>query len=345
MKSLANGERIGDWIVESRLGEGAMATVYRCRHALSGRLTAAVKLLRPEVPGDNADKWFLREIETLASLTHPGIVRILHPGHDKERGAYFLAMELIAGRTLRQRLHTGPLTSGEARDLFASLAEALSVAHAAHIFHRDIKPSNIMIRPDGTPVLLDFGIATASDPADQTTTAVGTPTYMAPELFDAGPIDPAKADLYSMGVVLYECLTGSRPFAEGDSKRHSSERVATTVAAKLRTEQLDPGEGVEAGLREIVRRLSRRDPAQRIASMEEAARLLRDEPRLPSIGSMGPDAIARALPPKAPAAAAPSAAPAEDGAVLRRWIVGGVLVALGLSILLGGAAWLWVMSL
>jgi uncharacterized protein YaiE (UPF0345 family) len=98
MKSLANGERIGDWIVESRLGEGAMATVYRCRHALSGRLTAAVKLLRPEVPGDNADKWFLREIETLASLTHPGIVRILHPGHDKERGAYFLAMELIAGR-------------------------------------------------------------------------------------------------------------------------------------------------------------------------------------------------------------------------------------------------------
>jgi serine/threonine protein kinase len=249
-----------------------------------------------------------------------------------------------------QRLHTGPLTSGEARDLFASLAEALSVAHAAHIFHRDIKPSNIMIRPDGTPVLLDFGIATASDPADQTTTAVGTPTYMAPELFDAGPIDPAKADLYSMGVVLYECLTGSRPFAEGDSKRHSSERVATTVAAKLRTEQLDPGEGVEAGLREIVRRLSRRDPAQRIASMEEAARLLRDEPRLPSIGSMGPDAIARALPPKAPAAAppaapAPPAAQAEDGAVLRRWIVGGVLVALGLSILVGGAAWLWVMSL
>ena len=337
MTPLSPGARIGDWIVEGRLGEGGMATVYACRHALTARLTAAVKLLRPAGPGEDPDKWFQRETETLAALQHPGIVRILHPGVDPHSGQRFLAMERVDGQTLRQRLRSAPLGARAARELFASVAEALAAAHAANIFHRDIKPSNIMIRENGTPVLLDFGIATAADPDEQTHTAVGTPTYMAPELFYEGAFDPARADLYSFGVVLFESLTNQPPFGETVQQAHTSERVAATIAAKLRTPHLDPGPSVDPALQSLVRRLTALEPFSRPASMAAVAAALRAEPQLrPPLPPTAPP------PPPRPLAAPPQPPP---DSTLRNWIIGALIVTVALSTIFGVAAWFIVLSL
>jgi eukaryotic-like serine/threonine-protein kinase len=343
MNRLKTGDRIGDWVVDHRLGEGAMAAVYRCHHAMSERMTSAVKLFHLEDP-NAGQKWFTREVETLASLNHPGIVRILHPGVDNERGLLFLAMELVDGTTLRHVLAQGPLPADRARELFGVMALALAAAHARNIFHRDLKPSNIMLREDGRPVVLDFGIATHSDPSQQTTTAVGTPTYMAPELFQSdGGVDPGRADVYSLGVMFYEAVSGAKAFAAPTEVRGDA-RVMYVVHQKLQNTELDPGPRVDPELRAVVRAATVRDPSQRIPSMADFARRLQATEPERSLASLELRSAFSPSPPAEPSQSTPVEAP-EPAADLFRWVLGGLLAALVLSLLLGGLTFLAITRL
>lgn len=320
MAQLREGDRVGDWVVETRLGEGATAEVYRCRHAMSERMVAAVKLFFSDGP-ENRDKWFSREIEALATLNHPGIVRILHPGVDQERGMMFLAMELVEGETLLKHLSREVMPVAEVRRMFLRISDALAAAHARQIFHRDIKPSNILIREGGDPVILDFGIATTADPSLRTTSAVGTPTYMAPELLEDGPVDPARCDIYAVGVMLYEALTGTRAFPRSGEVRGDA-LVMHILQKKLTLEDLDPGPKVDPDLRAIVRACTARRPERRPASMADLAAQLRGEspaPRLPK--------------------------PQSPRREMAAWVLGGLLSALLLSAAAGLVTWFVVMGM
>jgi serine/threonine protein kinase len=197
------------------VGSGGMGEVWRATDEVLGR-TVAVKVLRPELlaqPGF-ADR-FLTEARTLATIRHPGVVTI----HDFQRGdaGTFLVMEYIEGESLAAILRReGRLDPATTMVLVAQVAEALQAAHDRGVVHRDIKPANLLVGNDGVPVLTDFGIARAVDATSLTMpgTVVGTPAYLAPELALGHPAT-ASSDIYSLGVVGYECLAGRRPF-EGE---------------------------------------------------------------------------------------------------------------------------------
>ncbi|MEO3788053.1 protein kinase [Actinocorallia sp. B10E7] len=207
---MAVGQVLNDrYRLDSMLGQGGMGAVWLGLDILLGRLVA-VKTLHGETP--RASARFLREARTLAAVRSPGVVRVLDFGTASD-GTVFMVMEYVAGLTLAGKLATGPLTEPETLTLVASIARSLSAVHAAGIVHRDVKPANIMLNPDGTVILVDFGIAVAQDgpKLTQSGALVGTPSYLAPEQANGGPITPAT-DLYALGVVAYECLTGRPPF-------------------------------------------------------------------------------------------------------------------------------------
>ncbi|MCE9603724.1 MAG: serine/threonine protein kinase [Planctomycetia bacterium] len=209
-------ERIGPYKLLELLGAGGMGSVYRARHESLGRI-AALKVLRPEF-AERAGfrERFQREARVLASLTHPHIVGIHDTGCDD--GFYYLAMEHVAGSTLRERLNHGPLSAAAATTIFTELCDALQYAHERGIIHRDIKPENVLLDAEGRAKLVDFGVAKllhaeAFDraPATEVDAVVGTRRYMAPEQLELGrPID-RRADLYGLAAVFYEMLTGSVP--------------------------------------------------------------------------------------------------------------------------------------
>lgn len=207
----------GSCLLGQPLGEGGFGVVYAARDLRLAR-DVAVKVLRPELAAPVLRERFRREAEAIAGLRHPGIIAIHDVG---ERGDLcWFVMPLIQGRTLRARLEAeGRLPVGEARRVLEEVAAALSAAHARGLVHRDIKPENILLDGDEQrAVLTDFGIAkslgeTGSGPS--LTTAgliVGTPDYMSPEQAGGGGVVDARSDLYALGVVGYELLTGQRPF-------------------------------------------------------------------------------------------------------------------------------------
>lgn len=196
------------------LGEGAFGAVYRAHDAELGR-TVAVKTPRAgRRMTDDEQERFLREAKNSALLRHPSIVAV----HDavKVGGIPLLVYDFVEGPTLQQKLSAGPLSNEHAAELAASLAEALEYAHQQHVLHRDVKPGNVLIDPDGRPMLTDFGLA-RHDRDDSALTVegqvLGTPAYMPPEqaLGRQNEIGP-HSDVYSLGAVLYEMLTGQRPF-------------------------------------------------------------------------------------------------------------------------------------
>jgi serine/threonine protein kinase len=211
--ALSAGQTIGDYQVIDILGAGGMGTVYKVRHLISERLEA-MKLVLPELT-ENPDlaERFMREIKVQARLSHPNIAAL----HNALRhGSQFLmVMELVEGRTLHSLLRQGALEPLAAIDIAAQILSALEYAHAQGVIHRDIKPANIMLTADGKVKLMDIGIARSlaeSNALTQTGAAVGSVFYMSPEQVEGKPVD-VRADLYSVGILLYEMVTGVRPIA------------------------------------------------------------------------------------------------------------------------------------
>src|SRR5215204_6035291 len=223
--SLEAGTAVGRYQIQGLLGKGGMGEVYKALDPVLGR-PVALKVLRRELSGDpdRLDR-FLHEARAASALNDPNILTIHEVGdHDAAR---FLVSEFVEGESVRQRLERGSLTLREILDIGIQTASALSAAHAASIVHRDIKPDNLMLRPDGYVKVLDFGVATfarrpgSSADADATIAPsietgagviVGTIAYMSPEQARGLPVD-GRSDCYSLGVVLYELVTGRAPFS------------------------------------------------------------------------------------------------------------------------------------
>ncbi|WP_158675639.1 serine/threonine-protein kinase [Nocardia stercoris] len=218
--------------LEELVGRGGMGEVWRARTP-DGR-TVAVKILASTLSGDPEYRQrFEREARLGMRLRDPHLVPIHDFGeHD---GSLFLVMDFVEGTDLAQRLRGGPLEPAAAVAVLTQLAAALDVVHAADLVHRDVKPANVLLDRAGSAYLIDFGIARAGDTTSLTATnmAVGTWAYMAPERF-TGTVD-ARADIYALGCVLYECLTGSRPYGNGDpaQQMHGHLMSAPTPASAV----------------------------------------------------------------------------------------------------------------
>ncbi|MEV6710744.1 protein kinase [Lentzea sp. NPDC051208] len=226
----------GRYEVGELLGAGGMADVYRAWDTRLRR-DVAVKLFRSG--SDTADdRRFENEIRTLASLSHPGLVQV----HDAATAddSPFVVLQLVEGRTLRDRIADGPLPVADVRRLGAELADALAYVHARGVVHRDIKPSNVLLDHHGRPHLADFGLArlTGSTRLTRADQLVGTAAYLAPEQVRGEDIDHA-VDIYALGLVLLECLTGQREYQGSDieaavARLHRQPAVPDVVTEDLR---------------------------------------------------------------------------------------------------------------
>lgn len=262
--------------IERELGDGAMATVYLATQRSLER-KVALKIMAAALAADRSFcERFLREGKTLARLSHPHTVTIYDIGNVGTH--YYMAMEYLPNGTLKERIAAG-LRAGEGLGYLRQIASALGYAHGLGLVHRDVKPANILFRADGTAVLSDFGIAKSLEDRTQFTQAgfaVGTPSYMSPEQARGQQID-GRADLYALGVVFYEILTGKLPYVGADS--------LSTALAHL-TEPL-PSLPIEQGrYQDILAKLLAKDPAQRFAN---AAELIAALDSLPAAASLAED--------------------------------------------------------
>lgn len=209
------GRRLGKYQLETLIGRGGMATVYRAHDTVLNR-SVAIKVLEPSLTMDpKSVERFRREAVTAANLEHPNIVRVYDV--QQEGNVHYIAMRYVQGTTLRDILQdNGPLPLETVVGIVGPVAQAIHYAHTHGVVHRDVKPGNILIEPDGSVALTDFGIARAGGSAQagltQTGMVMGTADYLAPEQISGRPAEP-RSDIYSLGVVLFEMLTGVTPFA------------------------------------------------------------------------------------------------------------------------------------
>ena len=270
--ALTVGSRLGHYDVTALIGEGGMGQVYRATDTQLGR-DVALKIL-PDAFAADPDRLarFQREAQVLASLNHPNIAAIYGIEEDEVEGRRALVLELVEGPTLGDRIANGPIPVDAALPIAKQIAEALEAAHEAGVIHRDLKPANIKVREDGTVKVLDFGLAKALDTvregdpsqsptltaaATQMGVIMGTAAYMSPEQARGKPVDK-RADIWAFGVVLYEMLTGTRPFQGGD--------VSLTLASVMKFDvnvQVLPATLPET-LRTVIRQCLQKDPKRRI---------------------------------------------------------------------------------
>ncbi len=203
---------IGPYRILRELGRGGMGVVYQAEDPALGRRVAVKQVLAAGAADPELLLRFRREADALARVNHPGVVRV-HAVEATPQGP-LLVTELIEGEGLDARLARGPLPPEEARRLVAAVADAVAALHAAGVIHRDLKPSNVMVRPDGSPVLLDFGLARdlGGESLTQTGTLLGTPGYMAPEQARGERAQDERVDVYGLGALLFACLAGRAPF-------------------------------------------------------------------------------------------------------------------------------------
>jgi len=270
-----SGRRVAQYLVQDAVGYGGMAVVYRARDERLGR-QVALKFLSPFLSADrDAMSRFVAEARAAAALDHPNVCTIFEIGETAE-GQLFIAMPLYDGETLQERLDRGRFTFDEALHVVQQLARGLEHAHESGIVHRDVKPSNIVILPDRTAKILDFGIARVHDAPIAEPALLGTISYMSPEQASRGPID-CRSDIWSLAVVTHQMLTGERPFQGGDSPAvlrailHQDPRLTTT-------EYPD----VPAKIDRVLRRALAKAPNQRHATMAlfaaELSALATDKP-------------------------------------------------------------------
>jgi eukaryotic-like serine/threonine-protein kinase len=254
----------GRYRLDDQLASGGMAQVWLGTDEVLRR-AIAVKILHQHLAEDETFvARFRHEAIAVARLSHPAIVSVYDTCSDN--GVEAIVMELVRGRTLRQRLDEGPIDPWLAANIAAQVCGALAVAHAAGLVHRDIKPANILLSEDGRVKVGDFGIAKAAESADLTQEGafLGTAKYLAPEQVEAGPVD-GRTDLYALGVVLYEMLCGRVPF-EGDSS--SSTALARLHSDPQRPRLVKPG--IPRELEAITMRLLARSPDARYSTATEA---------------------------------------------------------------------------
>jgi len=273
-------ETLGSYRLQRELGRGAMGVVYEAVQVGLGRRVALKVLPRAQGIVGTARERFRREAEATASLRHPGIVPIYDIGED--RGVLYFAMELVEGRSLRAAFdQDGRLVPSVAAELGRQIAEALACAHGAGIVHRDVKPDNVLLRGDGRPVLTDFGLARRGQDVALTRagTIVGTPLYMSPEQALGEPCD-ARTDIYSLGVTLYEALSGRAPFEGCVDTAQVLDRLVKHDPPPLRALRPD----VPLALAGVIETALEREPGRRYPSAQAFAddlgRFLRGEPTL-----------------------------------------------------------------
>ncbi len=253
-------EQFGDYIVRRLVGEGGMGKVYEGEERLTKR-RVAIKVLHPELAkSDSGRKLFVNEMQILAHLEHPNIVRSL--ASIEANGQLGMILEFLEGRTLRSVIvEDGKQPWAEAVRIVSAVASALSAAHGQEpaIIHRDLKPENIMILKDGTVKVMDFGIAKMLQAMNQTNTqSVGTLQYMSPEQIDARTIDH-RADLYALGLIFYELLAGKPPFYSA-SPRQLLNMQCTEEAPPL---EPDVRSGLPKGVEQLVFQLLEKAPEDR----------------------------------------------------------------------------------
>ncbi|MFP5288448.1 MAG: serine/threonine-protein kinase, partial [Thermoanaerobaculia bacterium] len=251
------------YVVLETLGNGGMGVLYKAEDTRLHR-TVALKVLPLRFTNDPvAKERFLREARTASALDHQNICAIFDIG-ECEDGRLFLSMPCYQGETLRARIARGPLPVEEALFIAKQVARGLAKAHRQGIVHRDIKPENLMITTDGVVKILDFGIAKLSGASDLTGTEhrIGTPSYMAPEQSRRGQVD-SRADLWALGVVLYEMLTGRRPF-RGANPVAVLQAIQYGVPEPI--SQIRPG--IPARLEKVVARLLLKNPKARYPDAE-----------------------------------------------------------------------------
>ncbi len=326
---MTTGAMVGPYRIERSLGRGGMGVVYLAEDTRLARLVS-LKVLHPQDTSDDTRRERLRlEARAAAALAHPNVAAV----HALEEidGQLFIVSDYVPGRTAREHLDSGgPLGVADAIDVARQAARGLEAAHRQGIIHRDLKPENILIGENGVVRILDFGIARmiASEPERERLTAtgvmVGTPGYMAPEQLDGAPGD-ARSDVFALGTVLYELVSGMNPF-QGKTSSSTAARILTLDPAPLST--LNPL--FPPALDAIVARCLKKSPAERYASAAEVAAEL--------------DSLARAM-----ADGRLPAAPGQDASRTERsaralWRIHQVVLVALLSVLAIGSWWLaaWV---
>ncbi|MGB7491608.1 MAG: serine/threonine-protein kinase, partial [Thermoanaerobaculia bacterium] len=316
------GETLGHYKVTEKLGAGGMGEVYRARDLTLDR-DVALKVLPQDLSSDpeRLDR-FEREAKAVAALNHPNIVTLFSV--EKADGVPFLTMELVEGEPLDEAIPDAGLPMEQFAALASQLLEGVAAAHKQGIIHRDLKPSNIMLTEDGRLKVLDFGLAKLRDLDDDSISdselatallteegrILGTPAYMAPEQAEGKPVD-GRADIFAIGAVLYEMLTGSRPFV-GESRASVQAAILTADPSpprKLRHE-------IPKDLDAIVLRCLAKDPPARFDTAEDLLSALQTETQ--------------------------AFTPASPGVPRTRSWTRALLWALPLVLLFGAAAWLWV---
>jgi serine/threonine-protein kinase len=278
----------GKYRLVSRIGAGGMGKVYRAEQVALGR-SVAVKVLDASPDYREADpaieRRFFLEASLSAKLAHPNVITVHDYGRvESEDGArFYLVMELLEGETLHRRLHRGPtpVPAADAVAIAIEIARGLRAAHKAGLVHRDLKPANVMLVPSddgGSSVkILDFGLVKQlegelREDITQEGRFLGSPRYMAPEQVSAGPVDH-RCDLYALGVILYQCLTGLTPF---DGKTAMDVLVKHINAPVPWMRERAPGVAVSPELEAIVRRLLEKNPAARFPDADSVVNALRD---------------------------------------------------------------------
>lgn len=293
------GKRLGAYQVLKELGRGGMGVVYQARDLGLQRL-AAIKVLPADFTDDpKAVERFLREARACASLNHSNIVTVYGVGKLDE--TYFIAMEYVEGQSLDQLIKSEtPVDVRKALEITRQAADALAAAHEKDIIHRDIKPQNIMIDPSGRVKIMDFGLASVQAESMTLTaagTTLGTPQYMSPEQWKDSKVD-ARADIYSLGVTLFEMLAGRPPF-EGQTPLALMRKVVDEPTPSL----LDSGREIPSEVADIVNEMIAKDPNERYNYITD----LRDDL----------DEYLGGGPPSTPVSAQPFSSPSADSQLKR----------------------------
>ncbi|HWL36990.1 MAG TPA: protein kinase [Frankiaceae bacterium] len=331
--TVETGTRLNDrYRLESRIATGGMGEVWRARDELLDR-DVAVKMLKHEYADDESFlERFRAEARHTAGLAHPGIAGVFDYG--EAEGTAYLVMELVPGDPLNAVLREGRLTPDRTLDLVAQVARALDIAHQGGVIHRDVKPGNILVCPDGTVKVTDFGIARAADavPLTQTGVVMGSAHYIAPEQASGTEVTYAS-DVYSLGVVAYECLAGHRPF--------DADTPVGLAMAHMYEDPVALPEDVPASVSQLVAQAMAKEPGDRFVSAAAFAQaadavrsgLLGATQAMPAVGAAAPMNATMALP-------VVDDAPAPVVREERRrpaWLVAAVLG--GLALILAVAGW------